>query len=362
MKAKAMVLEAFGQPLKPKEINIPDLAPGQVLVRIEAAGVCGSDVHIWHGEDPRTPLPMVLGHEGVGVVAGIAGEKYTVDGAMLHEGERIFWNRGISCGGCYYCAVLKEPALCTNRIVQGINISCAVPPYLNGCYADYIILPARTDVFKIPADIDPALVVPASCSGATAAHGFSMIRPYLGETVVVLGPGPLGLFNVAFARAYGASKIILFGGAEKRLDAGLLFGADTVVDRNEMTEQERSDMIMDMTNHRGADLVIEAAGTNEALEEALNLARPGGTVLSLGLAVPCGLVSIDGYKNLVRKNLRIQGVWVSDTEDAYRAMNLVLKKQDVFCHMITHRFGLEEANDALRVMEEKEAIKAVLIP
>ncbi|MCG0278374.1 MAG: zinc-binding dehydrogenase [Thermanaeromonas sp.] len=362
MKARVCVLENFGQPLVEKKLSIPPLQPGQMLVKIEAAGICGSDVHIWQGEDPRAKLPMILGHEGVGRVADVSGAKLTVDGQRVEIGDLIFWNRGISCGSCYYCTVAKEPALCPYRTVQGINVSLMEPPYLNGCYADYIILPAGVDVFKVPPGIDPAVLVAASCSGATAAHGFDLIRPGIGDTVVVLGPGPLGLFSVALARDYGASQIILIGGSAGRLKVGQEFGATIVLNRREVSLEKRCEIILDVTRGRGADVVVEAAGTAEALKEAITLARPGGTVLSIGSSQPAGTFEFDGYRDLVRRNLRLQGVWVSDTRHVFQAMHLILKYPHLFARLITHRFPLEKANEALKSMRQREAIKAVLLP
>ncbi|BCV22304.1 zinc-binding dehydrogenase [Moorella sp. Hama-1] len=362
MKALAYVLEAFKEPLIAREIVIPELEAGQVLVKIKAAGVCGSDLHIWQGEDPRARLPMILGHEGVGEVAGIKGRKLTVEGEELKEGDLIFWNRGVSCGHCYYCAVLQEASLCPNRVVQGINISCSEPPYLNGCYAEYIILQAGADIFRVPAGIDPAVLVAASCSGATAAHGFDLARPEPGDTVVVIGPGPLGLFAVAFARSYGATNVVVSGGSKARLEMGREFGATVTLDRHAVPKEERRQIILGLTYGRGADLVVEAAGNAAALQEAITLARPGGTVLSIGFSQPGGTFAFDGYQHLARRNIRLQGVWVSDTRHVYRAMAMILTQPGLFAGMITHRFPLTRVNEALRVMASKEAVKAVLVP
>ncbi|APC08997.1 zinc-binding dehydrogenase [Neomoorella thermoacetica] len=362
MKALAYILEAFKEPLAAREIVIPDLEPGQVLVKISAAGVCGSDLHIWKGEDPRSRLPMILGHEGVGKIAALKGKKLTVEGEELKEGDLIFWNRGVSCGHCYYCAVLKEPSLCHNRIVQGINIPCTHAPYLNGCYAEYIVLQANTDIFLVPAGIDPAVLVAASCSGATAAHGFDMIRPEPGEVVAIIGPGPLGLFAVAFARAYGASTVILIGGSPARLEMGRQFGGTVILNRHEISKEKRWQIIRDLTHGRGVDLVVEAAGSAPALQEALEIVRPGGNVLSIGFSQPGGTFAFDGFQHLVQKNIRLQGVWVSDTRHVYRAMAMILAQPELFARMITHRFPLARVDEALEVMDRKEAVKAVLIP
>ena len=359
MKSRAMVLTNFNRPLELREFPVSRLEEGQVLVKIRAAGICGSDVHMWKGEDPRTPLPIILGHEGVGRVVDIKGKRYTVDGKQIKEGDFILWNRGISCNMCYYCKVLREPSLCRNRKVYGINMSCSEPPYLNGCYSEYILFTADTDIFKLPEDIDAAVMVSSSCSGATIAHGFDMINLKVGDTVVVQGPGPLGVYAVAFAKKLGASEVVVIGGSPSRLDICREMGAITL-NRHDTTVEERREFIMEMTGGRGADVVVEAVGSKGAVEEGIKLLRPNGVYLSTGFAQPAGLEQIDFYLDVVSKNICIQGVWVSDTRHTWQVINLVLDKPDAFSKMITHRFRLDEANDALAVMANRQALKAVI--
>lgn len=361
MKATVYLLEEYLKPLVEKEIEIPDLTQGQVLVRLSASGVCGSDLHMIKGEDPRLRLPMILGHEGVGTIVEIKGNKQTVNGETLQVGDRIIWNRGIACGDCFACQVLKEPAYCSQRVTPGINCSFNEVPFLNGCYADYIILPEKTDIFKIESPIDPSVLVAASCSGATAAHGFALCRPDLGDTVAVIGPGPVGLFAVAFAKSYGASQIILSGGSENRLQMGLEFGATVILNRNQQSEEERFQKIMDLTSGQGVDMVVEASGSVAGLREAIKIARIGGTVLSIGMSQPAGVFPFDGYHDLTKRNLRLQGVWVSDTSHVYRAIRMVLDKPELFAKMITHRFPLSQVNEAIQTIERKETVKTVLI-
>ena len=361
MKSKVMVLTGFNKPLEMQEIEVPTLEQGQILVKINAAGVCGSDVHMWKGEDPRTPLPIILGHEGVGTIEDIKGKRESVDGISLKIGDRILWNRGITCGRCFACKVLNEPSLCKSRQVYGINRGCSISPYLNGCYSEYIILTAETDIFKIQQDIDSAIMVSASCSGATIAHGFDMVDISPGDTVLVQGPGPLGVYAVLFAKSKGASQIIVIGGSKGRLNLCKQFGATTVINRRETTIAQRKEQILALTNGRGVDLAVEAVGAQGVVEEGIKLVRSGGTYLTTGYSQPAGVEKIDFFLEVVRKNIKIQGVWVSDTRHTWQAMHLVMKHKALFEKMITHRFSLEQANEALKVMDSKEALKAVLI-
>jgi len=361
VKSRVMVLKTFNEPLVLQEVDIPSLEHGQILVKLQASGVCGSDVHMIQGEDTRIPLPVILGHEGVGKIEDMKGSIRSVDGCKLNPGDNIIWNRGITCGKCYYCTVLKEPSLCDCRLVYGINISSSEKPYLNGCYAEYIILRPETDIFTIPGSIDPAVLVSASCSGATIAHAFDMISENLnGRTVVIQGPGPLGCYAAAFADRFGASQIIVIGGTASRLELCREFGAAYILNRHETTLEERISFIMENTNGRGADLVVEAAGTRGAAEEGIQLLRKGGIYLSTGYAQPVGKEQIDFYRDIVNKNIRIQGVWVSGKRHLKQAIDLVTENAKIFAKLITHKYSLEQANEALSVMKEKKALKAVL--
>ncbi len=362
MKTKAMVLETFNAPLKMRELEIPVLQDSEVLVRIDAAGVCGSDVHMWKGEDERTPLPIVLGHEGVGTVVDVKGGKEYVTGEALRTGDRILWNRGVSCNGCYYCAVLNQPWLCQTRKVYGINRSLSEPPGLNGCYAEHLVLAATTDIFKIDDETDPAILVSASCSGATVAHAFDEHPFFYGSSVLIQGPGPLGVYAVAFAAHLGASQIVVTGGSENRLQVCKEFGATALLNRRTTSVEERREFILSRTAGRGVDVVLEATGDPSAVHEGLPLLRSGGTYLSIGFSQPPGNCNVDFFQEVVRKNVKIQGIWVSGTRHTFQALSLIEGHKKLFGKMITHRFTLDAANEALAVMESREALKAVLIP
>jgi threonine dehydrogenase-like Zn-dependent dehydrogenase len=360
--AKAMVMSAFGGPLEMQAIPIPELKPGEVLVKMTHAGVCGSDVHQWQGEDPRVPLPLILGHEGVGQVVAICGRKASVDGQALKENDRVLWNRGVTCGQCYYCQIAKEPCLCSHRLVYGINVSANDGPRLNGCYAEFIILRARTDIFKLPQGCDPAVMVSAACSGATMAHAFDLLPGSLaGQTVVVQGPGPLGIFAVAMARAQGAAEVAVIGGSPDRMALCTDFGANVLLNRLHTSRKERLARILEVTGGRGADVVVEAVGTGGVAEEGLDLLRKGGTYLSTGYAQPTEPDRIDFFRQVVAKNIVIKGVWVSDTRHVWQAMNLVAADSLRFGRLISHKFSLAEANKALATMRDKQALKAVLV-
>jgi len=362
MRATAAVLTAFNNPLELCEINVPALQPGQVLVELVASGVCGSDVHMWRGKDPRTPLPIILGHEGVGRIVDTNGARQDVYGREVSPGDIVSWERGVVCGRCYSCAVLHQPALCTARWAYGIHRSSREEPFLNGCYASHIILDPRTPLIPLEEGDDPAMMVAACCSGATAAHAIELATVDPGDTVVVFGPGPLGVFCVALARAAGASQVIMIGGSPGRLEASSHAGATLCLDRRATSAESRRQAILDLTHGRGADLAIEAAGSTSAACEALDVVRVGGTVTWVGFGTPVGEMRLSPFEQIVRKNVRVQGVWVSDLRHTLRAMNVIRRDPRAFDGLVTHRYPLAEATLALEAVEGRQALKVVLEP
>lgn len=355
MKIKAVVLKEFNQPLVIEERELASLKDGEILVRITASGVCGSDVHMWKGNDPRTPLPIVLGHEGVGVVEEVKGEKKDIFADKIKPGDFVIWDRGVTCGNCYFCLVKKEPSLCPNRKVYGI--------IRDGSYATHLILLEETRIIKVEEKIDPAILSPASCSGATAVHAIEQSRIMEGDVIVIQGPGPMGIFALALAQEKGVGDVIIIGTkrSEGRLRLFGEFGAAKTFTINETSFDERLSYVKEKTNGRGADVVIDCTGSPYAIKEGLKMTAVGGTYTLPGVATPIGSIPIDFYEDIARKNIRIQGVWVSDTAHLYQAVKLVLSKKYPFEKLITHRFKLEEATEALGIVDTRKAMKAVLM-
>ncbi len=364
MKAKAVVLERFNEPLVGREFEVQPLAEGEVLVKILAAGVCGSDVHMWRGKDPRTPLPMILGHEGIGRIADTQGEKFDVFGRKLEPGDKVVWERGIMCGKCYYCVIKKQPALCPHRQTYGISLGCTDPPHFVGCYGEYLHLRAGAHMIKLPEEADAAVLVPATCSGATAAHAVEQAGIQGGDSVLIVGPGPVGIFCLVFALCAGASKVFVMGtGADaERLKLCEDFGATATINTGDLDADQRRQFLMDATHGLGVNVGLDCTGAVAALSEGLSYVAPYGTYLIPGIATPVGEVPIPVFERLARKNVRLQGVWVSDTSHLHQAIELVQSGRFPFERLITHRFPLESATEGLMVMEKRQAIKAVLEP
>lgn len=359
MKSKAAVLENFGRPLVIKYFDIPELPQNGILVKVIASGICGSDLHIIEGKDPRVPLPIILGHEGIGEVVEISGEKRDLVGELIKKGDLIIWNRGIVCGECYFCKITKTPYLCENRKIYGINRSCSVYPYLLGAFSEYIILEERTEIMKLSSKVDPTVMVMAGCSGATAVHAIDAIGNLLGKTVVVQGGGPLGIFILALSKFLGAKYTILITGSSFRKEIAEKIGVDMIFDRNSISKEERVRKIFQLTQGRGADVVFEATGTNVAILEGLEILRKGGIYSIVGVSTPQEKVPIDFY-TVSSKNLTLQGIWVSDAEHFKKAVEFIEKYEDLFKPIITHKISLDNINEGLDLMKERKAGKVVI--
>ncbi len=360
--ARAMVLKAFNKPLQMAEYPLPELQEGEVVVRIAAAGVCGSDVHIWRGHDPRTPTPIILGHEAIGRVEEIGGEKFDINGEQLRAGDLVGWDRGVVCGECFFCIVKKQPYLCPHRKVYGISISSKEPPHLKGGYATHMVLDSKTNLLKLPADASPELLVSASCSGATAAHAVEQCDIAQGDTVAIVGAGSLGLFALAFALNRGATQVIAVDVEESRLRLAEEFGATHVLHATKTSPEHRLQLARDLTHGRGADVVIDCSGYAPAITDGIRMCRRGGTYTLPGVAVPVGETPVRFYEDVSIRNLLIRGVWVSDTSHFRQAVEAVLSGRYPFDRLVSRTFQLEEANDALGATENREVLKAVIKP
>jgi threonine dehydrogenase-like Zn-dependent dehydrogenase len=245
--------------------------------------------------------------------------------------------------------------------VYGINVSSKEPPHLRGCFAEEIVLFPHTSIYKLDKNADPAALVSASCSGATAAHSVEEAGVKSGDTIVVIGPGPLGLWTAALAKSAGAITVILTGTRHDRLELGKLFGADLTVNVRETTESERLSAIKEASGGFGVDKVIDTSGAAGAVTEAFSWLRPGGTYANSGVAVPADHAPIDLY-DLNKRNLTMKGVWVSGTRHFLRAVKLAVENAFPFEKMVSHRLPLARAQEALNMGRAEGVMKVVLVP
>jgi threonine dehydrogenase-like Zn-dependent dehydrogenase len=362
---KASVLEAFKTDLQLREFALPSkVEPGAALVRTEMAGICGTDVHLWKGELPIA-LPVILGHETVGRIE-ILGDGLERDwtGQPLKLGDRVTWNSTASCGQCYYCAEKRQPTRCPHRRAYGIGYRCDQAPHFLGGYAEFHYLRPRATIFKLPDDLATESVVGAGCALITAIHGVERTGIDWRDTVVVQGAGPVGIAALAVAKSAGASKVIVIGGPRHRLEMARRFGADELIDLDEVkTPVERQAAVRELTRGYGADVVLECVGIPSAFVEGVEMCRDGGKYLVLGHYCDAGPILFNPHV-ITRKQLQLFGSWSSEPRHLKAAIDFLRDrpKEFPFASMVTHRFPLEGANEALATTARWDAAKSVIVP
>jgi threonine dehydrogenase-like Zn-dependent dehydrogenase len=385
---RAAVLTEFGKPLEIREYpEASNLAPGEALVRVEMAGICGTDVHLWLGQ-LAIPLPVILGHETVGRIERIgtpspdataevtafqsrdsmersaAGLPKDWRGQPLSVGDRVCWASSIACGECFYCRVKNQPTRCLTRKAYGISYNADEAPHLRGGYAQKILLRAGTAIFRLPENLETEAVVGAGCALTTAIHGIERAPIVWGDTVVIQGTGPVGLASLAVAREAGAGRIIVTGGPPHRLALAREFGADVVIDVDSVKDLDsRRKQVLQETSGYGADVVIECVGHPDAVNEGIEYCRDGGKFLVLGQYANAGNISFNPH-TITRKQLQVIGSWGFEPRHVDRALSLLERSEwkHRFARQITHRFPLEQANEALQTTREWQSGKTVIVP
>jgi threonine dehydrogenase-like Zn-dependent dehydrogenase len=362
--ARASVLEGFNAPLSLRRYEIPVLEPGAALVRTQMAGICGTDVHLWRGE-MKINLPVILGHETVGTIEQLgAGLEKDWTGQPLSIGDRVTWTSTISCGKCYYCVEKKQPTRCPHRRAYGIGYRCDEQPHFLGGYADVHYLRPGTNIFKIPDGLPNEAVIGAGCALITAIHGVERTGIEWQDTVVVQGAGPVGIAALAVAKSAGASKVIVVGAPARRLEMSQRFGADHVIDLDNVKEpQERIDAVRQLTGGCGADVVLECVGRPQAVVEGMEMCRDGGKYLVLGHYCDAGKIEFNPHV-ITRKQLQVFGSWSSEPRHMKAAIEFLRthREQFPFESMVTHRFPLEKAAEALDTTAKWLSAKSVIVP
>ncbi len=364
--ANAVVLREFNEPLVVEAAPVPDPEPGALVARVDYGGVCGTDVHLHHGNLP-IPTPLVLGHEAVGRVAAL-GEGVAADfvGQPLRVGDAIAWSSNIPCGRCFWCVVERERTLCENRRVYGVNQRFDEWPRLSGGWAEVVYLQPGSAIFKLPPGVPPEHAIALGCAGPTAVHGvLDTVGVRVGETVVVQGSGPVGIAAAMYAHLGGAGKVILVGGPANRLALARELGiADVHVDLFELTDPAaRIERVLAETRgRRGADLVLECAGVPAAVPEGFEMARRNARYLVLGQYTDRGPTAINPHV-ITRKQLRIFGAWAFAEAHYLRYVESLpaLATRFDLDRLIT-RYPLAEANRALADVAAGSVMKAVLVP
>ncbi len=363
--AKAAVLQQFDAPLELREFTLPaKVEPGAALVQTEMAGICGTDVHLWKGQLP-IKLPVILGHETVGRIVELgAGLEKDWTGAPLNVGDRVTWTSTTSCGQCYYCAEKHQPTRCPQRRAYGIGYRCDEAPHFLGGYAEYHYLRPRANIFKLAEDLATESVIGAGCALITAIHGVERTGIEWRDNVVVQGAGPVGIAALAVAKTAGAGRVIVIGGPKHRLELAKRFGADEIIDLDEIRDvNARRERVRALTGGYGADVVLECAGVPTAVVEGMELCRDGGKYLVLGHYCDAGTIAFNPHV-ITRKQLQVFGSWSSEPRHMKAALEFLRRtaREFPFAETVTHRFPLERAHEALLTTANWQSAKSVIVP
>lgn len=344
------------------EIEVPPLEDGAVLLDVMLTEVCGTDVHLLHGRLPGAPYPLIPGHFAVGRVADLRGEPTYADGGLVRTGDVVtFLDVYGTCGQCWFCQVAHATTRCPSRRVYGITLGTADGPC--GAWSKLMYLKPGTKIVPLE-DIPPERFIGGGCGLATALHAAERADIRIGDTVLVQGSGPVGLNAVVMARLKGATEVILIGAPESRLDAGKRLGADHTLDILRTTPEERLTAVRDITEGRGADVVIEATGSPSALAEGLQMTRDAGTYVVAGQYTDAGDITVNPHSMLNRKHITVKAVWGIDFGHLYRALRVLRRYGGTtrWEDLLTQTYTLEQAAEALRNVEMGSVVKAAMKP
>jgi L-iditol 2-dehydrogenase len=370
-KVRAAVLTGPREKIKIQEFPYPDLNEGAMLIKMEASGLCGSDKHAYEGLYDYT-FPVILGHENVGRIVEITKEAKKMEfySKELKEGDRVVICPDVVCGRCYFCRHGFGYTWCEKRVNYGTAFSCAKPPHLFGGWAEYMYVFPGSFVYKIHDDIPVEIAVLAENMAVTysldklkefsalPAEGFVS-----GSTVVVQGVGPNGLTHLVKTRLLGAGDIIAIDMSEYRLRMAKEFGADYLLNAKTTSSKERIQFVKDLTDGRGADLVIESAGSIKIVNEGISMLRMGGTYLDVGNVVNQGTIPFDP-SDICWRSIRYIGQMCLASTGFIPSVKLMMKhkKHFPFEKIITHRFKIEESQKALETSFSLECMKVVITP
>ena len=359
---RAAVMTAPNQPIEERELPWPRLEPGSAMLRTLYSEVCGTDVHLHHGRLAGVPYPIIPGHVSVGRLVAIRGELRDVEGHQFDEGDLVtFLDVHETCGRCYECLVTKQSTRCPHRKVYGITYGIADGPL--GGWADHIWMKPGVKLLRLPESVDPAAFIAGGCGLVTATHAIERGEVRLGDSVVVLGAGPVGQAAIALAGLAGAHPIVAVGAPASRLAFARRMGASHVLGLD-VPPPERARQVREITRGHGADVVIEATGDPSAVAQALDLVRHGGRVVVAGQYTDGGPVTINPHAQVNRKHADIRGCWGCDFSHFHRAVQLlaVQGRNLPWLDAITSRYGLGEANEALAAVESRSVVKALIVP
>jgi L-iditol 2-dehydrogenase len=326
-----------------ENVNVPDIGPGEMLVQVQACGLCGRALMRWYAD---SKAPAVLGHEPVGLVSkvgnGITG---------FRPGDRVFVHHHVPCFVCHYCR-------------RG-NYSCCETFKKNGLYpggfAEYVRVAARNvefDVLPVPEGLpfeEATLIEPIAC----AIRGMERVGVKAGDTVLIIGAGVSGLLFTQLSRLWGAGLVVVSDLVEYRLERALDYGAHASLNPAVDDLQEE---VQRLVGRPGADVVIVTVGNPSVMEQGLRLAAKGGTVLVYAPLPPGDTLPVD-VCDLLFSEKTLVTTYSCAPDDTRTALDFINNGCVLTSGLVTHRFGLEQVGEAMRLAAEaRDSLKVVILP
>lgn len=327
-----------------RETPVPKPEAGELIIKVETALTCGTDLKAFRRGHPKMPMPTPFGHEFSGVIID-AGQ--SVNG--WREGDAIMGVHTAPCGDCYYCRRQLEN-LCP----------VTMDTMLMGAYAEYIKLPrpvVERNTFHKPDSLsyeEAAILEPLAC----VVHGIDPLPIREDDHVLIIGAGSIGLMHILMARLKGAHKIIVSGKHEERLQLAKELGADHLIDA---AQDDTRQTVMDLTNGYGANWVIECTGRPEVWETTMDMVAKGGGIVLFGGCAAGTMVSVDTGR-LHYDQITMIGTFHFTPRDVARAHQLLIERQINVSKLISDKFPLEKLNHAFGLLMQGEGIKYAIQP
>jgi len=342
---KALLLSEYSR-LEVADLPLPEIAQDELLVKVAACGICGSDVHGYDGSSGRRIPPLVMGHEAAGLVAATGA-----DVTRFKSGDRVTFDSTVYCGACEFC-VSGAVNLCDNR--QVVGVSCAEFRRA-GAFAEYVAVPERI-VYPLPDTLsytEAAMLEAVS----VAIHAVAVTELTGGETALVVGAGMIGLLTLQAAKSAGCRTVYVADVDETRLKLAANLGADATI---LASGSSMVDEVLRLTGGRGVDVVLEAVGRNETIAASIDAVRKGGTVTLIGNITP--QVNLPLQK-VVSRQIRLQGSCASSGEYP-QAIELVSSGRIKVAPLITAVASLEDGAGWFARLHSREPnlMKIVLDP
>jgi L-iditol 2-dehydrogenase len=332
--------------LRYEETEIPEISSGDILVKVNVALTCGTDLKTLRGGRPvvAEKFPTVLGHEFAGVVEKV-GNRVT----KFKRGMRVVAANSAPCNECFFCRRGRQ------NLCEHLHEN-----HITGAYAEYVRVPeqiVRQNTYEIPENFsfkDAALLEPLAC----VVHGVNVAGISLDDTIAIIGSGPIGLLLLQLAKRSGSCKAIVTDLSQKRLEIAKTLGADFTINGDTEVQVAR---VRELTGGRGADVVIEAVGQVKTWEASIDMCRKAGTIV-LFAGAPAGTKFSIDTRRFHYEELTIKGVYHHTPLYVEKALSLLECGSINTNAMVTHEMPLKNVVDALEMMEKGEAVKVAIIP